>query len=131
MTALQKAKVQELRSSGLSYAGIAAALNISVGTIKSFCSRHIVQSSTGACKRCGGKLVNTPGHRQKTFCSTECRQLYWQENPSLIRRRSAVTQVCIGCGTEFIDYADRHRKYCSHRCYIADRYKEGDVDEKE
>lgn len=131
MTALQKAKVQELRSSGLSYAGIAATLNISIGTIKSFCSRHTVESAAGACKRCGGKLVNTPGHRQRIFCSAECRQLYWQENPSLINRRSAVTQVCAGCGKEFTDYASRQRKYCSHKCYIADRYKAGDVDEQE
>jgi hypothetical protein len=30
--------------------------------------------------------------------------------------------VCQHCGKPFTDYANRHRKYCSHPCYIAARY---------
>ena len=36
---------------------------------------------------------------------------------------------CPHCGKEFHIYGDRRRKYCSHECYIADRFKGGDGDE--
>ena len=40
-----------------------------------------------------------------------------------------VRVICPHCGKEFHIYGDRRRKYCSHECYIADRFKGGDGDE--
>lgn len=36
---------------------------------------------------------------------------------------------CPHCGKEFHIYGDKRRKYCSHECYIADRFKGGDCNE--
>lgn len=131
MTEKQKLKVHDMRSDGFSYAAISAAMDIPVGTVKSFCSRHLIETTATGCKQCGKKLINTAGHRQKIFCSPDCRKKYWKEHTSLINRKTAVTTVCAGCGAVFADYAGRKRKYCSHACYINHRYKGGDDGESE
>ena len=41
----------------------------------------------------------------------------------IIVPKFTVKSVCLNCGTEFSDYSYRNRKYCSHRCYISNRYK--------
>lgn len=74
------------------------------------------------CKRCGAALVNMPGHRQKTFCSKSCQERYWREHRNISLCESLVSCTCAGCGKEILDYEGRHRKYCSHQCYIAVRY---------
>lgn len=84
-----------------------------------------------ACKLCGETLVNTPGHRQKTFCSAFCQRKYWRQNRSLMRHPSFITTTCPNCGHTFSDYAGHKRKYCSHTCYIKARYGKGDVNESE
>ena len=90
MTDLQKEKITELRKNGESISSIAEKMNLSVNSVKSFCRRKDVSPMKDGCKRCGQPLVNTPGHRQKTFCSASCRQKYWRENSSLnwCRRKS-------------------------------------------
>lgn len=94
MTDLQKEKITELRKNGESISSIAEKMNLSVNSVKSFCRRKTVTPVKNGCKRCGAELVNTPGHRQKTFCSAICRQKYWQENSGLINHISFVTLTC-------------------------------------
>ena len=133
MTDLQKQQITQMRKQGRTYSEISDSLSIAVGTIKAFCSRKVpkapalapvVQAPTteGYCKRCGQPLINTPGHRQKTFCSSACQRKYWQENKEMLRHDSFVTITCPACGKQFSDYAGHHRKYCSHSCYITHRY---------
>ncbi len=135
MTDLQKQQITEMRENGSTYADIAAALSLPIGTIKSYFSRnpsskalapdipHDMQEiSSGCCKRCGQLLVNTPGHRQKTFCSSECQRLYWREHPELMNHTAIIQKRCSSCGKVFSDYAGHKRKYCSHACYITHRY---------
>lgn len=133
MTDLQKQQITQMRKQGRTYSEISDSLSIAVGTIKAFCSRKVpkapafapvVQATTteGYCKRCGQPLINTPGHRQKTFCSSVCQRKYWQENKEMLRHDSFVTITCPACGKQFSDYAGHHRKYCSHSCYITHRY---------
>ncbi len=74
------------------------------------------------CKCCGAPLVNTPGHRQKTFCSKSCQERYWREHRNITLCASLVSCTCLGCGKEILDYKGHHRKYCSHQCYIRVRY---------
>lgn len=130
MTNEQKAKITEMRTSGASYAVIASAVSLSVGTVKAFCSRHITEPKEDGCKRCGGEIINTPGHRQRVFCSAECQKLYWREHPEQMKHKATVNHICPSCGKSFIDYAGHHRKFCSHACYIAYRYG-GAVNESE
>ena len=122
MTDLQKEKITELRKNGVSISVIAEEMNLSVNSVKSFCRRNTVTPVKNVCKRCGQPLINTPGHRQKTFCSAACRQKYWRENSDLINHISFVTLTCPACGEPFSDYKGHHRKYCSHACYIGYRY---------
>ena len=144
MTDLQKQKLTEMRKSGSTYADISAALFLPIGTIKAYFSRNpvrktvspdipddITETPTSGCKRCGQSLINTPGHRQKIFCSTSCQRKYWQEHKEMLHHDSFVTITCPVCGKRFSDYAGHHRKYCSHSCYIADRYGKVDAYESE
>lgn len=122
MTEQQKEKITELRKNGEPISVIAEKMKLSVNSVKSFCRRNTVTPVKNACKRCGQPLINTPGHRQKTFCSAVCRQKYWRENSDLINHISFVTLICPACGQPFSDYKGHHRKYCSHACYIGHRY---------
>lgn len=137
MTDLQKQKLTEMRESGSTYADISAALSLPIGTIKSYFSRNSASKSltpapdiphdkpeipSGGCKRCGRPLINTPGHRQKTFCSSVCQRKYWQEHRDPMQHSSFITTTCPNCGKRFSDYAGHKRKYCSHSCYITHRY---------
>lgn len=92
MTDLQKQQITQMRVQGKKYAEISDSLGIALGTIKAFCSRKLpktadvpesvipIQITEGNCKRCGRPLINTSGHRQKTFCSPSCQRKYWQEH---------------------------------------------------
>ena len=134
MTDLQKQQITQMRKQGRTYSEISDSLSIAVGTIKAFCSRKVPKvpvvpapvgqpkTTEGGCKRCGQPLINTPGHRQKTFCSSVCQRKYWQEHKELLRHGSFVTITCPACGKQFSDYAGHKRKYCSHSCYITHRY---------
>ena len=138
MTDLQKQQIAEMRESGNTYADISAALSLPVGTIKAYFSRNPTSKTVSpvpdiphdlpktpkdnCCKCCGKPLVNTPGHRQKTFCSAVCQRKFWWEHRDLMRHPSFVATTCPVCGRVFSDYAGHKRKYCSHACYISHRY---------
>ena len=128
MTEAQKQQIMELREKGFVFADIAKELGISVNSVKSFYRRHTCTApaetphSENLCKQCGAELVNTPGHRQKIFCSPVCRQKYWLEHGEQMQHNSLVTINCPVCGRAFSDYKGHHRKYCSHACYISHRY---------
>ena len=135
MTEQQKKQITELRKNGMSYNTIADAVSLSLGTVKAFCSRHAIEhrpdSKPTGCKRCGDEIINTPGHRQRIFCSAECQRLYWREHPELMNHTAIIQKRCPACGKEFSDYRDHSRKYCSHACYITDRYGKGESNEPE
>ncbi len=127
MTEQQKEKITEMRRNGIGYGQIAVTLQVPESAVKSYCRRHlkskqVSEHSADHCMRCGKQLINTPGHRQKSFCSVSCQQKYWQEHRDLMQHPSYVTITCPACGHSFSDYAGHKRKYCSHACYINDRY---------
>lgn len=149
MTEIQKQQIIALRTKGLVFAEIANQMNLSINSVKSYCRRneivpdatasivsepeHIDEATAGSlpesacesrstCKLCGETLVNTPGHRQKTFCSAFCQRKYWRGHRGLMRHPSFITTTCPNCGQTFSDYAGHKRKYCSHACYISHRY---------
>lgn len=141
MNGLQKEQIKNLRADGYGYKKIADILELSENTVKSFCRRNgltnsssedkntampVQEISSEVCRECGQPLFNTRGHRQRRFCSAECRKAYWRKNQALIERKSGVEIICSVCGRRFTDYARNNRKYCSHACYIAGRYKGGD-----
>lgn len=134
MTVEDKIRIAELRKEGLGYKRIAKALGLNDGTVKTYCHRHgmaTVQAkpakpsrdaSRDKCRFCGAPLLQIPGRKPKKFCSDECRNKFWNRNIARVNRKSMIRYTCPVCGKAFNAYGKHNRKYCSHGCYIADRF---------
>lgn len=135
MTNEQKAKITEMRHNGVSYASIASALGISKETIKSFCRRNSltienpITESADYCRNCGVPIVQNPKTRKKVFCSAKCRCDWWKAHPQPIMNNSEYRHACANCGKSFAVYGRTTKKYCSHACYIAARFRKDDANE--
>lgn len=121
MTENQKEIIRELRKQGAGYGVIAQHTGISLNTIKSFCRRSklAVLEVADVCKFCGGKLE---GRKDKRFCSRHCRYEWIKKNGQKIRHQKEYRATCKYCGKEIVSYTKGARKYCSHNCYITDRF---------
>lgn len=128
MTDEQRKQIIALRREGVGYGRIATELNLSINTIKSFCRRNslVAQTAEGVCETCGKPIHQNPKRKRKRFCSDACRNKWWNAHLNLIKRKAVYTFTCPTCGKEFTTYGNRHRKFCSHACYIAHRF--GGVD---
>ena len=136
MTDSQKREIANLRANGNGYGKIALALGISQNTVKSYCRRNNIGagpvSATEAveplkkgasfCECCGKEIHQVFGHKIKRFCSDACRNKWWNSHLDLVKRKAVYKYKCPGCGREFEVYGNSRRKYCSHECYIADRF---------
>lgn len=141
MTANQKAQIIKLRAAGNGYGKIAQTIGISVNTVKSFCRRNgingdttivpsvVLTGETTACDNCGREIQQIAKRKKKRFCCDKCRNEWWNSHLDQVKRKAVYDFRCPHCGKEFHIYGDRRRKYCSHECYIADRFKGGDGDE--
>jgi uncharacterized protein YjcR len=120
MTDEQKNSVKALRETGISYTQIAEQLGLSANTVKSFCRRS--EAAKMLCKNCGKPLEQARKRKPKTFCGDWCRREWWRRNRDKIRRNAIYHLSCAHCGRHFESYGNRGRKYCSHDCYIRDRF---------
>lgn len=140
MTDEQKSDVIRMRKAGVSFSGISDITGISRNTVKSFCRRNnIIVSSDDviiafnskssenriSCKECGAPLHPTKGKKAPVFCSAKCRTKWWNAHPEAVNRKAVYNFVCSHCGKPFTAYGNKTRKFCSHECYIAARFKEG------
>lgn len=134
MTNDQKTQISALRKQGKSLAEVADKLGLPIGTVKSFCSRNHPVAETALdvdslrpqpsaegtkCKKCGAPITSLPHHRPKLFCSDKCRLSWWHDNRHMAK--GAEMKTCPVCGSPFT--AGAERKYFSHSCYIAGRYR--------
>ena len=126
MTLAQKSRITYLRGSGESCAKIAAELNISENTVKSFCRRNKLGAAStaepapihdGSCGNCGKPVSRTAGAKMKRFCSDKCRMAWWNAHPEAVNRKAVYRFVCPVCDTEFQSYGNAKRKYCSRACF--------------
>jgi len=126
MTRTPKEKITQLRSEGLSYSKIAAAISISENTVKSFCRRNNLGGIAAAnpdkqdgrcCRQCGKVLSPSSQLKTKRFCSDRCRMAWWNAHPEAVRRKAIYKLTCAFCGREFESYGNKQRKYCSRACY--------------
>lgn len=156
MTAEQKEQIKILRMEGMGYIRVAQALGLSENTVKSFCRRQGLNSGTSYvsvtgkqtekevksaavitgeqsarhfCLNCGVVVEQSPNRKEKKFCSDKCRMTWWNANPNRLKRKAIYRYRCPQCNQEFEVYGNAKRKYCSHGCYIAARFKGGDADE--
>jgi endogenous inhibitor of DNA gyrase (YacG/DUF329 family) len=130
MTTEQKARLQEMRCAGLSFGEISAQLNIPINTIKSFCRRNEASSdpaisdpNTAVCSQCGVPLSHKSKHKLRRFCGSDCRIAFWNTHRELHDTHALQILRCANCGQEFESYSNPNRKYCSHACFIANRYQ--------
>ena len=136
MTPDEKSRLSVMRKAGQSYAEIADALGLSKNTVKTFCRRNgltvevkdapvtemPVLSESRLCPNCGKPVIQIQGRKEKKFCSDVCRTHWWNSHLSLVNRKAVYEFSCPTCGSAFTAYGNRHRKYCCHECYIADRF---------
>lgn len=141
MTDNQKKQIIKLRAEGMGYGTIAKKLDMPVNTVKSFCRRNKLNGSieeetpvlppgeTTFCENCGKAIRQIKGRKPKRFCCDACRNKWWNSHLDLVKRKKIYSFKCLHCGKEFHLYGDSRRKYCSHECYITERFKGGGGDE--
>ncbi|MCI9081819.1 MAG: RNA polymerase subunit sigma-70 [Lachnospiraceae bacterium] len=140
MTDGQKTQITLLRQEGLGYTAVAKKTGLPKDTVKSFCRRNgltgklaeqgqDVETQDGQCRECGKPLQQTEGMKRRVFCCEECRVKWWREHPDRIKQKAVYSFGCACCGKEFTAYGNSRRKYCSHECYIKDRFKGGGADD--
>ena len=131
MTEEQKEQIKDLRGKGEGYKKIAQCIGLSENTVKSFCRRmnaakpEVVkpQIASGlSCECCGKPMEQITGRKKRRFCSDACRQKWWNSHLHLVQRKAVYRLKCHHCGRDFEVYGNSRRKYCSHACYIAERF---------
>jgi len=131
MDDIQKTRISELRTEGYSCKRIAQELGLSENTVKSFCRRNKTMDGTvekpkataeHVCLQCGVPVMQTEGRKEKKFCSDRCRNKWWNSHLSEVKRKAMYEYTCPNCKKTFMAYGNRNRKYCSHECYINDRF---------
>lgn len=109
-------EIIRLRRNGETLQNIATSLGVSLGSVKSFVARNEIRPYTeGYCKQCGEKLTYIEHKKKKVFCSDKCRMKWWSRNGDF-------TFSCNYCNVTFTRTRNTKPRYCSHACYIADRF---------
>ena len=122
MNEIQKENLIFLKNQCRSYSDIASTLSISKSAVKSFFSRLKNEENSNICKNCGTILEKSSKSNIKKFCSDSCRYKWWRKN--LENNRSYLKiHICKNCNKKFKSFDNKDRKYCSHKCYINDRFK--------
>jgi len=126
-----------MRNEGKSYSKIAVCLGLSENTIKSYCKRNNLggvaaissmdQQNMGKetfdfCKNCNNSIEQQLVRKPRKFCSDECRMTWWNSHMDLISQKSIYHLECMGCRKPFDSYGNKNRKYCTHACYIQERF---------
>lgn len=123
----EKKKIDEMRTQGCSYMEIAQRLSLSVNTVKSYCRRNQLsaddRTKAPVCKQCGLPLIIIKKKRPKLFCSDKCRMVWWTSH-NMKKAKTVYNGICNYCSKPYISYG-RTQKYCSHQCYIAERFGKG------
>lgn len=133
MTEDQKIKIGNLRAAGFGYKKIAEQMELSENTIKTYCRRNglggnlAMQDGSGqadkhVCRYCGAEVEQKPGRKEKKFCSDKCKNKWWNKHLDKVKRKAVYRFECPYCQKPFTAYGNANRKYCSHECYIADRF---------
>lgn len=139
MTEKQKIQIADMRGEGYGYIKIARMLGLSENTVKSFYRRKKLTRRTDAvshmavpvmdgqrfCLYCGVEVAQTPGRKEKKFCSDRCRNKWWNSHLDRVKHKAIYEYICRHCKKPFTAYGNAGRKYCSHECYIKDRFGGG------
>lgn len=138
MTSYQEMKVKELRIKGLGYKAIAMALDVDRDQVRYYCKKigltgtkeelakriQEEKEKGETCLYCGGILIRSKYAPKKKFCCEACRRAWWKEHPEKKKQsaRACYVKACDHCGRIFISYGCKSRRFCSHDCYIRNRF---------
>lgn len=138
MTEYQARQIWEFRMKGVGYRAISSVTGLSRDVVRNYCKTHGLdgfgveltanmkeQMQRGCACLCCGKPVKQPATgRRRKFCSDKCRRQWWSAHPDALQKKDAALYelVCIYCGKPFTAYGNKSRKYCSHNCYVRDRF---------
>lgn len=138
MTDFQAKQIREFRMKGVGYRAIASVVGLSRDIVRNYCKSHGLkgyvaeltvnmkeQMQQGKACLCCGKTIKQPETgRKRKFCSDKCRSEWWGEHSDSIQRKETAfyEKACVYCGETFKVYGDKDRKYCSHNCYVHDRF---------
>lgn len=123
MTSKEKALITTLHNQGLGYKKIASSTGLSIGQVRYYINSSKANCAKNKCTNCGKELTHTPHHKEKRFCSTQCRTSWWNKHPELLTPKNPKYTVCPTCGETFIA-SRKERKYCSRDCYLNAARKE-------
>ena len=138
MTENDKEKIKALRLQSMGYKGIATTLGLSKDSVKGYCKRNGLNGDFNVislnfneklkqnllCACCKKPIKQKAMGKPRKFCSDECRREWWREHPEerIAKEKAIYTFACSYCGVEFSAYGNNKRKYCSHNCFIKDRF---------
>lgn len=138
MTKYQERRIRSLRMEGEGYKAIASATGLSRDIVRNYCKAHGLEGLAAvftanmkeqiekglACQNCGRPLAQPRTGRPRRFCSDRCRRLWWAAHPEQGKRSAKAVYHgnCTWCGQPFQSYGNPNRKYCSHECYVLDRF---------
>ena len=138
MTEYQESQIRGLRMRGAGYKAIASATGLSRDIVRNYCKSHSLEGLASeftmnmkeqiekglACAGCGRPLEQPRTGRRRRFCSDQCRRHWWAAHPEQSAHSAEATYhgTCAYCGQPFQSYRNQTRKYCSHECYIRDRF---------
>ena len=69
--------VKEVKLGKSSYSEISRILGVNESTAKTIYNRFKNSQPESFCPICSKFLIQTKGHRQKRFCSSKCKDRYW------------------------------------------------------
>ena len=139
MTDAQAKQINEMRMKGMGYKAIGMAIGLSRDIVRNYCKRHnlagyatvvsknmkLMVDGKEVCHFCGNPITQPKTGRPRRFCCEKCRREGWKAHPEAMIRKKLTSIECQHCGTTFLQYGNRPRKFCSRGCYLAHRYGQG------
>lgn len=138
MTDFQMKQIREFRMKGVGYRAIGSVVGLSRDVVRNYCKTHGLDGIASeltmnlkeqiqqglVCLSCGKELKQPDTGRKKKFCTDNCRRQWWVEHSDSIQRKetSFYEKTCVYCNKDFKVYGNKNRKYCSHNCYVHDRF---------
>lgn len=76
------------------------------------------------CPVCWKPLIQPYRGRRKRFCSSRCKDKWWNDKRGNEKEKHGREAVCENCGKPFIavNEKSRERRFCSRDCYFEFRY---------
>ena len=138
MTEFQAEQIGNLRRQGVGYRSIGTIVGLSRDIVRNYCKSRGLDgyandltvnmqermSQGKACWCCGREIRQPHTGRRRKFCTEKCRRDWWAAHPEAGKHSETASYhlTCAYCGKAFISYGNKTRKYCSHHCYIRDRF---------